>query len=133
MLNFSARRSLPVIVQSEASECGLACLAMVASFHGHRMDLNTLRRQHQMSLNGVTLKSLVEIARHLNLTSRSLRVELEDLGRLKLPAILHWDMNHFVVLNLLRGVVLFCTTRHWARNGCRGKKRRSISQELRSN
>lgn len=98
MLNFSARRSLPVIVQSEASECGLACLAMVASFHGHRMDLNTLRRQHQMSLNGVTLKSLVEIARHLNLTSRSLRVELEDLGRLKLPAILHWDMNHFVVL-----------------------------------
>ena len=58
MLNFSGRRTLPVILQSEACECGLACLAMIASFHGHRIDLNTLRRQHLFSLNGVTLKAL---------------------------------------------------------------------------
>jgi ATP-binding cassette subfamily B protein RaxB len=108
MLNFSGRRKLPVILQSEACECGLACLAMVASFHGHRIDLNTLRRQHLFSLTGVTLKSLVEIARHLKLASRAVRLELDDLNQLKLPAVLHWDMNHFVVLKSVgrKGVVL---------------------------
>ena len=108
MLNFSGRRTLPVIVQSEASECGLACLAMVASYYGHRIDLNTLRRQHLVSMNGVTLRSVIEIARHLNLTSRAVRLEPEHLRQLKLPAILHWDMNHFVVLKSVgkRGIVL---------------------------
>lgn len=108
MLNFSGRRTLPVILQSEAAECGLACLAMIASFHGHRIDLNTLRRQHLISLNGVTLKSLIEVARHLNLTSRAVRLEPEHLRQLKLPAILHWDMNHFVVLKSVKknGLVL---------------------------
>ncbi len=108
MLNFSGRRTLPVIVQSEASECGLACLAMVASYYGHRIDLNTLRRQHPISMNGVTLRSVIEIARHLNFTTRAVRLEPEDLKQLKLPAILHWDMNHFVVLRSVgrRGLVL---------------------------
>jgi ATP-binding cassette, subfamily B, bacterial CvaB/MchF/RaxB len=108
MLNFSGRRKLPLIMQSEASECGLACLAMVASFYGHRIDLNTLRRQHLFSLNGVTLKSLVEIARHLRLSSRAVRLEPEHLKQLKLPAVLHWDLNHFVVLKAVKenGLVL---------------------------
>jgi ATP-binding cassette subfamily B protein RaxB len=95
-------------MQSEASECGLACLAMVASYYGHRTDLNTLRRQHPISLNGVTLRSVIEIARHLNFTARALRGEPEDLHKLKRPAILHWDMNHLVVLKSVgrRGLVL---------------------------
>ena len=102
MLNFTGRRRLPIIIQSEASECGLACLAMIASFYGHRTDLNTLRRQHLISLNGTTLQALIEIARHLNLTSRAVRLEPEELAQLKMPAILHWDMNHFVVLKCTR-------------------------------
>lgn len=108
MLNFSGSRRLPVILQSEASECGLACLAMIASFHGHRVDLNTLRRQHLLSLNGITLQSLIEVARHLKLTSRAVRLEAQELRNLKLPAILHWDMNHFVVLKCVKnsGLVL---------------------------
>jgi ATP-binding cassette, subfamily B, bacterial CvaB/MchF/RaxB len=108
MLNFSGRHTLPVIIQTEASECGLACLAMVASYYGHRIDLNTLRRQHPISLNGVTLRSVIEIARHLHFTTRAVRLEPEDLRQLKLPAILHWDMNHFVVLKSVkrRGLVL---------------------------
>jgi ATP-binding cassette subfamily B protein RaxB len=108
MLNFSGKRRLPVILQSEACECGLACLAMIASFYGHRIDLNTLRRQHLFSLNGVTLKSLVEIARHLKLASRAVRLEPDDLKQLKLPVVLHWDMNHFVVLKSVKsnGVIL---------------------------
>jgi ATP-binding cassette, subfamily B, bacterial CvaB/MchF/RaxB len=108
MLNFSGRRALPVIMQSEASECGLACLAMVASYYGHRIDLSTLRRQHPISLNGVTLRSVIEIARHMNFTTRAVRLEPDDLKQIKRPAILHWDMNHFVVLKSVskRGIVL---------------------------
>jgi len=98
MLSFRGRGHLPLVRQSEAAECGLACLAMVVSFHGHRVDLNTLRRRYPVSLNGVTLRSLIQVATHMGLVSRPLRFELGNLGQLRLPAILHWDMSHFVVL-----------------------------------
>jgi ATP-binding cassette subfamily B protein RaxB len=98
MLRFRRDGHLPILHQTEAAECGLACLAMVASFHGHRIDLNTLRRRHPVSLKGVTLRGLMQTATHLHLVCRPLRFELEDLRQLRLPAILHWDMSHFVVL-----------------------------------
>jgi len=101
-------RRLPVIRQTEAAECGLACLAMIAGYHGHRIDLNTLRRRHPVSLKGVTLRGLMQVASQLDLAGRPLRFELEHLGQLQLPAIAHWDMNHFVVLRTVskRGVVI---------------------------
>ena len=98
LLKFSGRRSTPVILQTEAAECGLACLAMVAAFHGDRSDLATLRRQHSISMKGATLNHLIQIAAQLKLASRPLKVELEQIDKLSLPAILHWDFNHFVVL-----------------------------------
>jgi len=101
-LSFSGRRSTPVILQSEAAECGLACLTMVAGFHGYRSDLSTLRAQHSISLKGTTLAHLVTLAGRLELTSRPVRLEMGALGNLQLPAILHWDMNHFVVLDEVR-------------------------------
>lgn len=97
-LNFRGRARMPVILQTEAAECGLACLAMVASCFGHRLDIDTLRRRHPVSMKGVTLRSLIDIARHLKLACRPLRIELGHLAKLRLPAILHWDLNHFVVL-----------------------------------
>src|SRR3954453_17643954 len=108
LLNFSGRRSLPVIRQTEATECGLACLAMVASYHGHRTDLNSLRRRHPVSLKGVTLRDLMQIAAHLGLSCRPRRIEIGHLCQLRLPAILHWDMAHFVVLKAYRkkGIVV---------------------------
>jgi ATP-binding cassette, subfamily B, bacterial CvaB/MchF/RaxB len=98
VLSFTGRGRLPVINQTEAAECGLACLAMLASYHGHRIDLNTLRRRHPISQKGMTLRALIEVAGHLNLVCRPVRYELEHLRQLHLPAIVHWDMNHFVVL-----------------------------------
>jgi len=98
LLNFSGRRHLPILRQTEAAECGLACLAMIASYHGHQIDLNTLRRRYPISLKGATLRALVQVANHLNLACRPLRFELRHLRQLRLPAIVHWDMNHFVVL-----------------------------------
>jgi ATP-binding cassette, subfamily B, bacterial CvaB/MchF/RaxB len=108
LLNFGGRRCLPLIRQTEATECGLACLAMVASYHGHRTDLNSLRRRHPVSLKGVTLRDLMEIATHLGLACRPLRIEVRHLGQLRLPAILHWDMAHFVVLKAYKkaGIVV---------------------------
>src|SRR5690606_10299492 len=102
------RRRLPVIVQTEAAECGLACLAMIAGYHGRRIDLATLRRRNLVSLKGATLKSLMEIARGLGLATRAVRLELEDLRGLKRPCMLHWRMDHFVVLRRVgpRGIVV---------------------------
>jgi ATP-binding cassette subfamily B protein RaxB len=97
-LSFSGGGRLPLIRQAEAAECGLACLAMVASFHGHRIDLNTLRRRFPVSLNGVTLRALIQVASQLCLVGRPLRFEIDHLRQLRLPAIVHWDMSHFVVL-----------------------------------
>lgn len=102
-LNLSGVRRLPLIRQAEAAECGLACIAMVAGFHGYEADLSTLRRKFSLSLKGATLKTLVDIAAGLGLGARSLRCELDQLKDLRAPAILHWGMNHFVVLKRVRG------------------------------
>jgi ATP-binding cassette, subfamily B, bacterial CvaB/MchF/RaxB len=92
------RRRTPVILQTEAAECGVACLAMVAGRYGHRMDLQVLRQRYSVSLKGITLRELVRLAASLDLATRALRVELSHLRRLRLPAILHWNHSHFVVL-----------------------------------
>jgi len=86
------------ILQSEAAECGLACVAMVARHHGHKIDLNGLRQRFSVSLKGATLRDLMQIADALGFGARALRLEMERLKDLAAPAILHWNMNHFVVL-----------------------------------
>lgn len=103
-LGFGAKR-VPVILQTEAAECGLACLAMVAAYHGMRTDLPTLRRRFALSLKGVTLADLVRMASALQLNARPLRAELGHLPQLAVPCVLHWDLNHFVVLASVRGGV----------------------------
>ena len=97
-LSFTRRRRLPVVLAAEAAECGLACLTMVARFHGHDIDLNALRQRFALSLTGAGLGSLMTLAAALGLSPRALRVELPALKDVKRPAILHWDLNHFVVL-----------------------------------
>jgi ATP-binding cassette, subfamily B, bacterial CvaB/MchF/RaxB len=97
-ISFGFGSKLPLLLQTEATECGLACLGMVAGFHRYRTDLATLRRQFPISLKGATLAHLMQIAARLTLATRPLKLELEDLGQLRLPCILHWNLNHFVVL-----------------------------------
>lgn len=84
--------------QTEVAECGLACLAMVASYHGLDVDLGTLRRRFEPSMRGATMKTLMGTADRMGLASRAIKLSLDDLGDLTMPAILHWNMNHFVVL-----------------------------------
>ena len=94
----SLKRRVPMILQSEAPECGIACVAMVATFHGHQTDLLAMRTRLSPSLKGITLKQVSQVAETMSLASRGVKADLPALGKLQLPAVLHWDMNHFVVL-----------------------------------
>lgn len=86
------------ILQSEAAECGLVSLAMVADAHGMRIGQPEMRRRFSLSLKGAKLNQLIHIAQQLGFQTRPLRLDMHDLGKLTLPCILHWDLNHFVVL-----------------------------------
>ncbi|MCF6205030.1 MAG: peptidase domain-containing ABC transporter [Methylococcaceae bacterium] len=98
LLNLFRSNRLPVILQSEAAECGLACLAMIVNYHGHKIDLNTLRQNYPISLKGTDFHGLIKLSDRLYFSSRAIRLELDELKNLQCPTILHWDLNHFVVL-----------------------------------
>lgn len=102
-LNLGLGKKLPQVLQTEAAECGLACLAMVATYHGYRTDLPNLRRRFTVSLKGLNLSQLIQVAGRMDLSCRPLRVEMYALERLMLPAILHWNLNHYVVLKRVKG------------------------------
>jgi ATP-binding cassette subfamily B protein RaxB len=102
-LNFGWRQRVPMILQTEAAECGLACLAMISGYFGRPAHLGELRREYGMSLKGATLDDVVRIADGMAMTSRPVRLELSELGLLRTPCMLHWDLNHFVVLERVSG------------------------------
>ncbi len=103
LVEFSGRQKTPYIPQGEASECALACIAMVAGFHGYKTDLIALRQRYGMSLKGANLKQVMQVAEDIGFNARPLRGEIEDMPHLAMPAILHWDLNHFVVLTAITG------------------------------
>ena len=94
---------MKLILQSEAAECGLACIAMVSDAHGLHLDLADLRRRFSVSLKGATLATLIRHAEALHFSARPLRLDMEELSKLRLPCILHWNLNHFVVLKAFKG------------------------------
>ena len=98
LLDLDGRRRTPYIAQSEGSECALACIAMVAGYHGYKTDLIALRQRYGMSLKGANLKQVMQVAEDIGFNARPLRGEIDDLPHLSMPAILHWNLNHFVVL-----------------------------------
>ena len=101
-IKFTFGARLPLLLQTESTECGLACLGMIAGFYGYRTDLPTLRRRFSISTKGTSLSHLIQFATALALASRPLTLDLEDLKRLRLPCVLHWDLNHFVVLKQVK-------------------------------
>jgi ATP-binding cassette, subfamily B, bacterial CvaB/MchF/RaxB len=102
-LFFGGKKSLPMIYQTEAAECGLACLAMVAGVHGLDIDLPGIRAKLSVSLKGMNMSQVIEGAQAIDLAGRPLKLELDEVKNLQLPCILHWDMNHFVVLKSVNG------------------------------
>ena len=108
LFSWRKRGEPPMILQAEEAECGLAALAMCAAVFGYQTDLLALRRRHEVSSKGTTLARLLEIASDLKMHGRAVRLEVEELQRLKTPSILHWELSHFVVLVRVdqRGIVV---------------------------
>jgi ATP-binding cassette subfamily B protein RaxB len=102
-LGFLTRSRVRLVRQTEFAECGLASLTMVANYHGLEIDLGTMRRRYAPSLRGAALKTLIGLADRIGLTPRAVKLPLEELGSLHVPAVLHWDMNHYVVLERVKG------------------------------
>jgi len=101
-LCFNRRATLPMILQNERADCGHACLAMISQFWGHELDLFSILRLSNTSSRGVTLLEIHQLADRLGFLTRALQVPLEELNVVKCPAILHWNMNHFVVLKQVK-------------------------------
>lgn len=103
-INFKwrGRQSLPVILQNETAECGHACVAMVSNYHGHDLNLPALRALSNPSSRGITLLDMNRLLTDLGFRARALRVSLQELHLVQCPAILHWDLNHFVVLKQVK-------------------------------
>ena len=78
-------------------------MAMVAKYLGHDVDLNGMRKRFPVSLAGTKLRGLMDLAGQLGLATRALRADLDALPRLRTPAILHWKLDHFVVLKAANG------------------------------
>lgn len=92
-------------LQSESAECGLACIAICLQALGDPVDMAELRQRFPVSARGLNVRDVGDLCAALDLTVRAVRCEVEELGDLRTPAILHWNFNHFVVFlgRTLRG------------------------------
>lgn len=97
------RRRVPLVRQAEVAECGLACLAMALAYHSKPTNLRELRARYGFAMHGASLATLMQVAHQLGFAARPLKCELEALRYLERPCILHWDLQHFVVLADVRG------------------------------
>jgi ATP-binding cassette subfamily B protein RaxB len=95
-------KKLPVIRQETATECGLACVAMIATYFGLSTDLTQLRRRHAVSLKGATLAHIARCCANLGLSTRAVRCDFRELKKLRTPCVLHWRFHHFVVLKSVK-------------------------------
>jgi len=100
---YSWKRKIPLILQTEIAECGLAAMAMIACYHGHKLDMPAMRKHFSANLKGINLQQLIELGDSLGLASRALQCPIDEVHKLATPCILHWDLNHFVVLTKVSG------------------------------
>ncbi len=101
-LCFNRSPKLPMILQDERAECGHACVAMISNYWGHRLDLYSIRSMSSTSSRGITLLDINQLFESLGFVTRPLQVPLEELHLIKCPALLHWNLNHFVVLKKVK-------------------------------
>jgi ATP-binding cassette subfamily B protein RaxB len=91
------------VLQAGFHECGLACVAMVLSSQNIPLSLQDLRRRFKFNNRGLTLRQMIEVFDQLDVLSHPTRIEMDQLGELRLPSILHWNFDHFVVLERVTG------------------------------
>lgn len=89
---------MQIILQRESRECGLACIAMIANSYKSNVRLEDLRNSYPSGRNGISVSDLIHIAKNLELNCRALKLEINELEMLDLPTVLHWDLDHYVIL-----------------------------------
>ena len=95
-------RRYPFYAQQSASDCGAACLVMVGRYWGKQFSLNRLRELARVNRSGSLLKGLVNAAETLGFVTRPVKASLDQLAKQKLPAIAHWEGNHYIVVYEIR-------------------------------
>lgn len=98
-LKFGFGKELPLILQTDPAESGLACLAMLVSYHHGEVNYAQIRHTIDISRRGVSIERMVELALQLMLEAKVVKVAAENLSQLALPCILQWDFNRFVVVS----------------------------------
>ena len=96
------KTKVPVIMQMEALECGAASLAMILAHHGKWVPLAQVRSDCGVSRDGSNLKNMVIAAKSYGLVAHGYKCDLEQVKQVALPAIIHWNFNHFVVLTKVK-------------------------------
>ena len=95
---------VPVIMQMEASECGAACLAMILAYYGKWIPIEKIRTDCDVSRDGSTAKNILKAARSYGLAAKGYKLEPDALKEQGVfPCIIHWNLNHFVVLKGFKG------------------------------
>ena len=95
---------VPVVMQMEALECGAASLTMILAYYGKWIPLEQVRADCGVSRDGSNAKNVLKAARSYGLTAKGYRYESDELKKNgKFPCIIHWNFNHFVVLDGFKG------------------------------
>ncbi|GLV54497.1 ABC transporter [Dictyobacter sp. S3.2.2.5] len=98
MVNKIWRKRVPVILQMSEVECGLACLAMIMTYHGRQTTISELRANYGAGRDGISALNMVKAARNMGMISRAVALQKNDFKDVTLPAIIHWEFNHFLIV-----------------------------------
>jgi len=88
----------PFFAQQSASDCGAACLVMVARYWGKRFSINHLRDIANVDRNGASLRGLTAAAESIGFSTRPVKASLDQLAKQSLPVIVHWEGKHYIVV-----------------------------------
>jgi ATP-binding cassette subfamily B protein len=94
----SLRKRVPEVLQLETTECGAACLAMILRYHGRQTTVAEIREQCGVGRDGLNALALIKTAQQYGLRARGLSVQQADFPCVTLPAIVHWQFTHFLVV-----------------------------------
>lgn len=96
-------KKTPTLLQMEAAECDAAALGIVMRHYGLYLPLEVLRQECGVNRDGSKASNMVKAARRFGLVAKGYRYSADQLAKVQLPAIIHWEFNHFVVLEGFRG------------------------------
>lgn len=92
------RRKVPELIQMSTVECGAACLAMILGYYGRRTSISEIRENYGIGRDGFSAWDIAQAARSYGLKVRALSLDANDFRTASLPAIVHWQFNHFLVM-----------------------------------